>query len=124
MKAQLHTVLAGCLLAVLVGTSTALAAEGHIDFSGEIVAPTCVVSQTRIDAWLSHPSGADPDSSRIACRSADTSPAAVPTTYSLTVTSLDAMTAKDNRLLAYFVGYVNAADKTGTQARLVTQIFA
>lgn len=124
MTSQLSTVLAGCVLTMILGTSTARAASGRIGFSGAVVAPTCAVSQARMDALQSHQVSADAVGLQLACHGGTASAAAAPTTYSLTVTSLDTTAADNNGLLTYFLGYLNAADKTGTQAKLVTQTFA
>ncbi len=124
MTGQLCTVLAGCVLALIFGTSNARATSGRIVFSGAVVAPTCAVSQARMNALQSHQVSADAVGLRLACHGATASAAAAPTTYSLTVTSLDTTTADNNRLLTYFLGYLNATDKTAAQAKLVTQTFA
>lgn len=124
MTGQFCTVLAGCAFAMILGTSSARAASGRIAFSGAVVAPTCAVSQARLDALQSHQVSTAAAGLQLACQGATASAAAAPTTYSLTVTSLDTTTTDNNRLLTYFLDYVNAADKTGTQAKLVTQIFS
>lgn len=113
--------LAGCLLAMVFGSMTARAAEGRIQFSGAVLAPTCAASVARIDALLAHQ---DDGSAQIACQGAGASAPAAPTTYSLTVSSIDAESAGSNQLLTYFLGYANAAGKAGTQPALVTQVFS
>jgi type 1 fimbria pilin len=118
MKGRFGAVLAGCLLAMVLGSTTARAAEGRIEFSGAVLAPTCAASVARIDALLAHQ---DDGSAQIACQGAG---ASAPTTYSLTVSSIDTKSAGNNQLLTYFLGYAHAAGKAGTQPALVTQVFS
>ncbi len=121
MKSRFGAVLAGCLLAMVFGSSVAQAADGRIQFSGAIVAPTCAASEVHIEALIAAQVGADAGSSKVACFGADAG--IKPTSYSLTVTTLDPAVADNDRLLAYFVGYVNAADNARAQVKLVTQTF-
>lgn len=123
MKGRFGAVLAGCLLAMVFG-STAQAADGRIQFFGAIVAPTCAASEAQIEALLSGQVGTDARASpRIACIGASADSNRVPTSYSLTVTSLNPTTADNNHLLAYFVAYASAADNAGARVKLVTQTF-
>lgn len=123
MKGQFGAVMAGCLLAMVLGMSTARAADGRIQFSGAVVAPTCGASEARVDALLSHQGNASVASAQLACPGASTSAPTEPTTYSLTVSSLDAKSAGNDRLLTYFVGYLDATHGANAQPTLVTQVF-
>jgi len=120
MTSQLCTLLAGCILATIFGTSTARAASGRIAFSGAVVAPTCSVSDTRINLTASPQPGLGTSPHRFACGSADTV-ADAGRTYALTEVSLDTAAIGNDRVLAYFAGYLSA---TGVaDAKLVTQTF-
>lgn len=120
MTSQLCTLLAGCILATIFGTSTARAASGRVVFSGAIVAPTCAASET-VSAVTSSQPGQNPASSRFVCGNAG-AVADAGRAYSVTVDSLGASTTND-RLLNYFAGYVAAAGVGQANAKLVTQIF-
>jgi len=109
---------------MVLGTSTAWAADGRIQFSGAVLAPTCAASEARIDALLSHQGNEGVVSAQLACPGASARAPTEPTTYSLTVSSLDTKTAGNNRLLTYFVGYLDATHGADAQPTLVTQIFA
>jgi type 1 fimbria pilin len=106
---------------MVLGSTTARAAEGRIEFSGAVLAPTCAASVARIDALLALQ---DNGSAQIACQGAGAGTPAAPTTYSLTVSSIDTKSAGNNQLLTYFLGYAHAAGKAGTQPALVTQVFS
>ncbi|MFA6229046.1 MAG: hypothetical protein WC617_02580 [Rhodanobacter sp.] len=123
MKGRFGAVLAGCLLAMVFGSSATQAADGRIQFSGAVLAPTCVASEARIEALLTHQDSAG-GSSQIACQGAGAGAATEPATYSLTVSSVDTKSAGNDRLLTYFLGYANAADNADTQPALVTQVFS
>ena len=124
MTGQLCTVLAGCVLAMIFGTSTARALGGRITFTGAIATPTCSAGDSHIDSLVAGQSGSVGASAQFACPSASNAPASEATTYSLSVASLDAVTTGHDRLLEYFVGYLNAAGAGPAQAKLVTQSFA
>lgn len=123
MKGRFGAVLAGCLLALVFGSSTAWAADGRIQFSGAVLAPTCAASVAWIDALLAHPDNTIAGSTPIACAGGSASASTEPTTYSLTVSSIDTKSAGNNQLLTYFLGYVNAAENTETRPALITQVF-
>lgn len=109
---------AGCTLAMIVGSSSVRADGGTLSFSGAVVEPTCSVSDSRVIAASARPNpNATPQ--RFACGSADTAVEAG-RAYALTEVSLDAATAND-RLLAYFAGYLSAAGSA--EAKVVTQTF-
>lgn len=121
MTGQLCTVLAGCVLAMIFGTSTAKAASGRIVFSGSIVTPTCAVADVSAGFTRSISTRPGSASREFTCGTPG-SPAGSGGSYSVTVTTLGAAT-KSDRLLDYFAGYV-AMVGTGTpSARLVTQTF-
>ena len=122
MTSQLCTLLAGCILATIFGTSTARAASGRIAFSGAIVAPTCAASEApHIGVATTAQPGQNQTSGRFVCGSAG-AVADAGRSYSVTVASLGASTTGD-RLLNYFTGYVNAAGIGQASPKLVTQIF-
>jgi type 1 fimbria pilin len=110
---------AGCTLAMIVGSSSVRADGGSISFSGAVVEPTCSISDARIDVAPTH---SDPNATpgRFACGSADTA-ADAGRAYSLTEVSLDAAAIADDRVLAYFAGYLSAAGIA--EPKLVTQTY-
>jgi len=119
MTSQLCTLLAGCILATIFGTSTARAASGRIAFSGAVVAPTCVASEAHIGAVAL---GQNKTSGWLVCGNPATATDAG-RVYSVTVASLDSTTLPHDRLLGYFSGYAKASGIDGIKARLVTQTF-
>lgn len=124
MNGRFGAVLAGCLLAMVFGSSTARAAEGLIRFSGAVLAPTCAAGGARIDALLAHPGIGSAEDAHMACLGASTSAPAEPTTYSLKVSSIDTKSAGNDQLLIYFLGYAGAASHGDAQPALVTQVFS
>jgi len=118
MTSQLCTLLAGCILATIFGTSTARAASGRIAFSGAIVAPTCAASEAHIGAVAL---GQNKTSGWLVCGNPATATDAG-RVYSVTVASLGTSSTSD-RLLNYFTGYVNAAGIGPANPKLVTQTF-
>jgi type 1 fimbria pilin len=109
---------AGCTLAMIVGSSSVRADGGRIEFSGAVVEPTCSVSDARIN--VAGQPNANETSQRFACASTDTA-ADAGRAYALTEVNLDVASTANDRVLAYFVGYLSAA---GLQdAKLVTQTF-
>ncbi|HUW53902.1 MAG TPA: hypothetical protein VMV99_10845 [Rhodanobacter sp.] len=122
MTSQLCTLLAGCILATIFGTSTARAANGRIVFSGAVVAPTCVASEAHIGAATTAQPGQNQTSGQFVCGNAGAA-ADAGRAYSVTVASLDSTTLPHDRLLGYFSGYANASGVDGIKARLVTQTF-
>lgn len=121
MTGQLCTVLAGCLLAMIFGTSSARAASGRIVFSGSIVTPTCAVADVSAESTRSISTRPGSTSREFVCGNSG-SPAGSGGSYSVTVTTLGGAT-KSDRLLAYFTGYVTVAGAGTPSAKLVTQTF-
>ena len=121
MTGQFCTVLAGCAFAMIFGSSSARAANGRIVFSGSIVTPTCVVADATAESAQSISIHAASASREFACGTA-AAPAGSAETYKVTVTALDGAT-KNDRLLAYFSGYVTPAGVGDPAAKLVTQTF-
>ena len=121
MTGQFCTVLAGCVFAMIFGTSTARAASGRIVFSGVIVAPTCSISDASAAAAISSRAGLSLASRHFTCGRPGTV-ADSGRSYTATVATLG-YSATSNRLLNYFTGYVLAADPTSTSAKLVTETF-
>lgn len=119
MKGLRYWWLMGCLGAALFGTPSAQATDGQITFSGAVVEPTCSVSDARVitAAQQTVPGSI---SNRFACGTTDT-PADAGRTYALTEVSLEAATIGNDRVLAYFAGYLNAAGVT--DAKLVTRTY-
>ena len=121
MTGQLCTVLAGCVLAMIFGTSSARAASGRIVFSGSIVTPTCAVADVSAGSTRSISTTPGSTSREFTCGNSG-SPAGSGVTYSVTVATLGVST-KDDRLLDYFTGYVALAGPGNPSAKLVTQTF-
>ncbi len=121
MTGQFCTVLAGCVFAMIFGTSSARAANGRIVFSGSIVTPTCTVASISAESAQSISTRPGPASREFACGNS-TAPAGSGETYKVTVTALDGAT-KNDQLLAYFNGYVTMAGVGAPAAKLVTQTF-
>lgn len=123
MNGRFGAVLAGCLLAMVFGSSAARAADGRIAFSGAISSPTCSASDINIDTLMSQHPMHDVSSSQLSCPAQSAAVARDVTTYSLNVANLDVVTASGDQLLAYFVNYLNSAGYGAAQAKLVTQSF-
>ena len=121
MTGQFCTVLAGCVFAMIFGTSSARAASGRIVFSGSIVTPTCAVADVSTGSTRSISSLPGSTSQEYTCGNSG-SPAGSGGSYAVTVTTLGAAT-KSDRLLAYFTGYVTVAGAGTRSAKLVTQTF-
>ncbi len=121
MTGQFCTVLAGCAFAMILGTSSARAASGRIAFSGAVVAPTCAVAGISAESAQSISIHAASASREFACGAA-AAPAGSAETYKVTVTALDGAT-KNDRLLAYFSGYITPAGVAAHAAEVVTQTF-
>ncbi len=121
MTGQFCTVLAGCAFAMILGTSSARAATGRIAFSGSIVTPTCVVAGISDESAQSISTQTGSALREFACGVAAASPGSAEA-YKVTVTALDGATTND-RLLAYFSGYVTTAGTAARAAELVTQTF-
>lgn len=112
-------------MVMALGTSTAWASDGRIGFAGAIVAPTCSASDAHIGALMSAGQSSQVAVSvQFSCRSTGNVAPGEATTYSLSIARLDSITANHDRLLVYFVGYLNAADHGSAQPKVVTQIFA
>lgn len=121
MTGQLCTVLAGCVLAMIFGTSTARAASGRIAFSGSIVTPTCAVADVSAESARSISTSHGSTPREFTCGNSG-APAGTGGSYSVTVTTLGAA-IKSDRLLDYFAGYVALAGRGNPSAKLVTQTF-
>lgn len=104
---------------MLLGPTLARAEGGTVSFSGSIVAPTCAISDARIQV-ASPRSVADAASQRFACGRPN-SAADAGRAYTLTEATLDPATIASDRVLAYFADYLSTAGITG--AKLVTQTF-
>jgi len=114
------TLLATCLLGVLLGISRAKAQSESITFSGAVVAPTCSSSDARSVATASTPSGLPSAATQFVCLGAGATPD-MARSYSQTENSLSAAQAAQNQLLEYFAGYTSAEHRA--QAMLVVRTF-
>ena len=121
MTHPLRILLAGCVLAVFLGTPAAKAEAGRIAFSGVIVMPTCAVNGASAEVTQSMQSSPRSTSREFTCGNPG-APAGSGGSYSVTVTALGVAT-KSDRLLDYFAGYVALADPGNPSAKLVTQTF-
>ena len=108
MKALRRWCWVGCVVAGLLGATSARADGGQVNFSGAIVEPTCSVGVQRIGEVQTQ------GSQHFHCTErAGVTPGQAAQAYQLTVALGDALPA--DRLIGYFAGYLNAQPKLVTQ---------
>lgn len=101
----------GALIAL--AASSAVAADGHVSFSGAVVEPTCSVDTAAISTA----------SQAMALRSCGQSVSSSGVHYQRSVETLDSVMASSDRLLGYFASYapLNANGEAG--AKLVVRTY-
>lgn len=117
MASSMGFVVSGCVVLMLAGMAGANAASSHITFSGAVLEPTCSTEIADVDRVQRLDGSA---SDRLTCGG---TPASSGGTYSRVVTSLNAATVANDRLLDYFVSYANMEGAGGTGARLVVRTY-